>query len=70
MNIKEGHNSKSTPATKPLLYRNLDGMGRKHTWNYSKAVGMVGHLQLPSRPDKTMAVHQCGCSNDNPKKKS
>jgi hypothetical protein len=67
LNITEEHNSKPTPAIKPLLHRDLDGVDRKYTWNYRQAVGMLGYLQGSSRPDISMAVHQCARFNNNPK---
>ena len=50
---------RTTPVGKPLLYRNLEGKPYKKQWNYQVAVGMLNHLQATTRPDISMAMHQC-----------
>ena len=55
-----------TPAGKPLLHAKSYGLLRKHTWNYRTAVGMAGYLQGNTRPDISMAVHQCARFVNNP----
>lgn len=57
--LEEGHKTKPTPAMKPLLFKDLDGIDRKHKWNYRQAIGMLTYLQGTTRPDIAMAVHQC-----------
>jgi len=52
-------NSRPTPATKPLLHKDLLAEPRKNLWNYRQAVGMLTYHQTTSRPDISMAVHQC-----------
>ena len=37
-------NIKTTPATKPLLHKDVDGLERKHSWNYRQAIGMLTYL--------------------------
>ena len=39
--FKMDANSTSTPVAKGLLHRDLDGKGRKYTWKYCTAVGML-----------------------------
>ena len=52
-------NPKDTPAVKPLLHKDLDGLPRKCSWNYRQLIGMLNYLQNSTRPDISMAVHQC-----------
>jgi hypothetical protein len=60
-------NSRPTPAVNPLLTRDEEGPDRKHDWKYRTLTGMLGYLQLTSRPDCSMATHQCARFNANPK---
>jgi hypothetical protein len=64
--FKTDANSTSTPVAKGLLHHNLGGKGRKHTWKYCTAVGMLSYLQNTSRPEISMAVHQTACFSNNP----
>ena len=57
MDIKEV-NSRDTPAIKPLLFKDAEGLIRKQNWNYRQAIGMLNYLQATTRPDLAMAVHQ------------
>ena len=59
--------SKPTPAIKPLLHKDLAGLPRKYDWNYRSIVGMLGYLQASTRPDISMATHQCARFNNDPK---
>ena len=59
--------SKPSPVIKPLLHKDLDGMDRRFDWNYRSVVGMLGYLQNSTRPDISMASHQCARFNNNPK---
>ena len=59
LEIGEGENTRPTPVTKPLLYKDLEGLGRKCKWNYRQAIGMLNYLQNSTRPDISMATHQC-----------
>ena len=61
------HNTKPTPAVKPLLNKDLSGENRKNNWNYRTAVGMLTYLQGTTRPDISMAVHQCARFSISPK---
>ena len=60
-------NTKSTPAGKPLLHKDVSGKPRKATWNYRTAVGMLTYLQGNTRPEISMAVHQTARFCNNPK---
>jgi len=59
--------AKPVPAIKPLLSKDLDGPPRKCDWNYRSVVGMCGYLQSSTRPDISMAVHQCARFNNEPR---
>ena len=59
INIEENEHFKDYPAIKSLLYKDTDGPSRKCDWNYRTAVGMLTYLTGSTRPDISMAVHQC-----------
>ena len=59
-------NSTSTPVANGLLHRDLDGKGRKYTWKYCMAVGMLSYLQNTSHPEISMVVHQTAHFSNNP----
>ena len=63
----EGDNIKPTPATKPILTKDTDGLPRKYEWNYRQAIGMLNYLAGTTRPDISMAVHQCARFCNDPK---
>ena len=56
---KSVHNTKPTPAVKPLLNKDIKGENRKNDWSYCTAIGMLTYLQGTTRADISMAVHQC-----------
>ena len=60
-------NSRPTPVVGPLLSKDEDGPDRKHDWKYRTLTGMLGYLQGTSRPDISMATHQCARFNSCPK---
>ena len=60
-------NSKPTPAVGPLLTRDEYVLQLKHDWKYRTLTGMLGYLQVTSRPDISMATNQCARFNTNPK---
>ena len=64
---ESAHNIKLTPAVKPLLNKDLKGEDRKNKWNYRTAIGMLTYLQGTTRPDISMAVHQCARFSVSPK---
>ena len=51
-------NIKLTPVIKPLLCKDLEGLQRKHSWNYRQAIGILTYLQDTTRPNVTIATHQ------------
>ena len=59
-------NDRPTPVVGPLLSRDENGPQRKHDWKYRTLTGMLGYLQLTSRPDISMATHQCARFNNAP----
>ena len=67
LNVVEGsYNMRDVPVIGPLLSRDESGAKRKHDWGYRSAIGMLGYLQNSTRPDISMAVHQCARFNANP----
>jgi hypothetical protein len=65
--VDDAFKSRATPAATLLLNKDVDGASRKYDWNYRSAVGMLGYLQGSTRPDISMAVHQCARFNNDPK---
>ena len=57
----------NTPVSYPLLSKDTDGLPRKADWKYRSVIGMLGYLQGTTRPDISMAVHQCARFNNDPK---
>ena len=58
---------RANPVVKPLLSKDLDGPERKCKWKYRTATGMLGYLQHSTRPDISMATHQCAKFNNDPR---
>ena len=58
INIDDKVKPRNTPAVKPLLFKDINGLARKHAWNYRQAIGMLNYLAGTTRPDIAMAVHQ------------
>ena len=56
-----------THVASPLLHKDLDRKDRMNTWSYRSVIGMSTHLQVMSRPDISMAVHQCARYSSFPK---
>ena len=68
LGVSEDHyNKRDVPVIGPLLGRDESGPDRKHDWGYRSAIGMLGYLQASTRPDISMAVHQCARFNSRPK---
>ena len=57
----------NTPVSYPLLSKDKDGLPRKCPWKYRTAIGMLGYLSGSTRPDISMATHQCARFNNDPK---
>jgi hypothetical protein len=49
---------KDTPADS-ILHPDLSGPARMETWNYRSVIGKLNYLANNTRPDISMAVHQC-----------
>ena len=64
---KGDYNPCDVPVIVPLLSKDENCPNRKHTWHYWSAIGMLGYLQNSTRPDISMAVHQCALFNACPK---
>ncbi len=60
-------NPRPTPAVKPILNKDADGLPRKTDWNYRQAIGMLNYLTAISRPEMSMAVHQAARFTIDPK---
>ena len=58
---------RTTPVGKPVLFKDLKCLPRKRSYNYRAAVGMLNYLQGVTRPDISMAVHQCARFCNDPK---
>ena len=58
-------NHKTTPSTKPLFYRDVDGSERKDSWNYRSVQDMLDYLAGSTRTDIAFSAHQCTrfCNN-------
>ena len=56
----------NVPVAYPLLNKDVDCPARKAKWKYRGLIGMLGYLQGTTRPDISMANHQCASrfSND------
>jgi hypothetical protein len=57
-------NGKDTPAD-AILHQDVDGASRVEQWSYRSIIGKLNYLATNTRPDISMAVHQCAwfCSN-------
>ncbi len=56
---------KDTPVD-AILHRDLDGAPRQETWNYHSVIGNLNYIANNTRPDISMAVHQCARFSSNP----
>jgi hypothetical protein len=59
-------NGKETPVDS-ILYDDLDGLDRSDSWNYWSVIGKLNYLANNTRPDISMAIHQCARYSSNPK---
>ncbi len=59
-------NSQPTSVVGQLLSNGSDDPPCKHTWKYWTLTGMLGYLQQTSRPEISMATHQCAYFNNDP----
>ena len=58
--------STTTPVAKGLIHRDMAGKPCKLSWKYRTAVGMMSYLQVHTRPDISMPVHQTSRFCNNP----
>ena len=59
LTVSESLKERDTSAVKPLLHKEKSSIGRKCIQNYRTEVGMLSYLQVSTRPEISMAVHQC-----------
>jgi hypothetical protein len=64
--IQQLSNGKDTP-TDSILYADTYGPDRVDTWNYRSFIGKLNYLANNTRPDSSMAMHQCARYCSNPK---
>jgi hypothetical protein len=57
---------KETPVDS-ILHPDLDGPSRVENWNYRSVIGKLNYLANNTRPDISMAVHQCARFTSAPK---
>eukprot|EP00984_Skeletonema_dohrnii_P032799 scaffold27521_cov99-Skeletonema_dohrnii-CCMP3373.AAC.2 len=62
--------SRATPSEKKILSKDSNGSRRKYEsdWKYRTAIGMLTYLQGNTRPDLSVAVHQCARFSADPKR--
>ena len=48
------------------MNKDENGPARKASWKYRGMIGMLGYLQGTTRPDISMAAHQCAKFNNYP----
>jgi hypothetical protein len=56
--VTEQSKGKDTPVDS-ILHPDLDGPPRVEAWNYCSVLGKLNYLAKNTRPDISMAVHQC-----------
>ena len=59
--------ARETPAGKPLMHKDESSLGINCVYNYRVAVGILSYLQVSTRPEIPMAVHQCARFFNNPR---
>ena len=59
--------SRETPSGKPLLHKDKSILGSEYVCNYRSAVGMLSYIKGSTRPEISMAIHQCEIFFNNPR---
>ena len=57
--------SRDTPATLPLLHKDLEDIARNYVWNFCSIIGMMNYISGSMREDISMAVHQAAMYSNN-----
>eukprot|EP00957_Ditylum_brightwellii_P021027 1584842-Ditylum_brightwellii.AAC.1 len=61
-------NSHTTPVNLTVqLSKDVDGQGRKKSWNYRSTIGMLHFLVNSTHPELAHSVHQCARYCETPK---
>jgi hypothetical protein len=59
---------KNTPTlATSILHADTEGLARQESWNYLSVIGKLNYLAQNSRPDISLAVHQCARFSKEPK---
>jgi hypothetical protein len=64
--LEQHSKGKDTPAD-TILHQDPDGAPRQLNWNYRSIIGKLNYIANNTRPDISMAVHQCARFTSNPK---
>ena len=57
----------NVPAGYPLFTKDSEGPAMKANWKYRSLIGMLGYPSGTTRPDISMATHQCARFSNHPR---
>jgi hypothetical protein len=64
--LLEFSKGKDTPADS-ILYADKEGPPHRDTWNYRSVIGKLNYIANNTRPDISMAIHQCAHFSSSPR---